>query len=275
VSFDLYIEAWGYRLLIVPFDMLARYLSGFSVQFMHAVLSLLSAYDVAMVAYTCREGKNASDLFREGIYQVSINRLFVPAPNYTVDNFYSRFCLCDSCGENPRISLYSWSFLPKSQRALAPNETWPPVFDTKCHSCTMNFLYWWFESGKQVYFCNDSFLEDDRNDTTDHENELMEHYWKVKLANFFKMFLVTIFKPIYHPRLCTCKYCNNVVTKDDRVVWVRGDKFMSQTSHVHISMLQLTPDIYHIECFFSHFALWKHCGQMTIEEQTLPSIEVI
>jgi len=261
--------------------MLTRYLSGFSLQFMQGVLSLLSAYEVSMVAYTCREGKEASELFRRGIYQVYINRLFVPAPNYTIGNFYSRFCLCHCCGENPRVSVYSWSFLPKSQRDLSPYDSYPPLFDTMCGDCATDFLYDWFDSGESVCICSDFFLD------IDDVLEEMAEDRDDGPREIYTTFSATIFKPFYYTKEQTstytcmyrektleecdyfykcrgyrCTYCREDVVKGDRVFRVSEDDFMN-------------PKIYHIECFFSKFAVWKHSSQMTIEEQTLPSIEVI
>lgn len=234
---------------------------------MQAVLSLLSAYDVSMVAYSCREGKEASEMFRGGIYQVYINHLLVPAPAYTISNFYSRFCMCNCCGVNPRISLYSWSFLPRSHRALDVCESWPPVFDTKCADCTLAALYNWFESGERISICNFQQnillyeLDGSFSDCEDGD-DLLEKYTSFSVSRLRH----------YHSKyssndkcvFCRCMFCRKDVTDCDRTVGVliNDDVYMM-------------PDTYHIECFFSQFAVWKDCGRMTIEEQILPSVEIV
>lgn len=228
--------------------MLGCYLFGFSLDFMQSVLSFLTAYEVAMVAYTCRGGNQATEVFRRRVYQEFINRGLVPAPGYTVGNFCSRFCVCESCGEGPRISLYSWSFLPRVQRALSPYESWPPAFHRKCRACAMSAFYDWLDSGERVCIVNDCSVHYISGD----EDEACEEYYS---------FMVVRWTP-YRSEYCStsrCLFCWASAREGDRVVGVL----------VNDEVYRI-PDIYHLGCFFSRFAVWTDCGQMTVEEQTLP-----
>jgi len=198
-----------------------------------------------MVAYTSRAGNETVEAFRRRIYDLFINKRLVPAPEYTVSNFFSRFCVCESCGEGPRISLYSWSFLPKVQRALSPYEMWPPVFHGKCRDCALSSLYEWIEYGNRICIVNDC---SELYNTGDEEDE-------------YASFMVIRWRPCYSKYSSShrCLFCRKDVTEVDKVVGVIVNDEVYKMA-----------DTYHVGCFFSQFAFWMDCGQMTAEEQTFP-----
>jgi len=222
---------------ISPFVMLSGYLAGFSINFMQDVLSLLSSYDAVMVGYTCRDGKKSLEMFRQGIYRIFILKRLLPSPEYTVDNFYSMFHDCTSCGIRPRISLYSWKFI--ARRYFHHGfERLPPVFDKKCKECTISGLYNWF--------C----LEDSRVHVT---NIIMNQ-------TIYLYFSVKKWTPTIHIHLTNegCICCNLLFTQHDRIVRVITDHEIY--SH---------PTIYHLKCFFDRFAMWKYSPDLSMQQQTL------
>lgn len=236
--------------------MLTRYLAGFSTYFMQGVLSLLTSYDAVMVGYTCRNGKESLEMYRRGIYRLFILQQLLPSPEYTIANFYSMFCDCSSCGVGPRISLYSWEFLPRFQREIQSYERLPPVFDKKCRECAVEQLYrWFYVEGNSVWIYNPnaSYLDYEEEDYDDDEIEK------------YTCFGVIPWNPSnskYSSSL-KCMCCKMKVTSEDRVVGVLINEEIYSFA-----------DTYHIGCFFDQFAVWKCSSELSLEQQTLPSIEV-